>query len=65
MPLPSPNKGETKKEFIARCIVEITENESERFPARAQRVAVCYSQWGETPEERQQYEKEKQKKHLH
>ena len=52
MPLPSPRKNETKQEFISRCIAEMTLSESERFPDRAQRAAICYSRWGETPQEK-------------
>jgi hypothetical protein len=33
----------------------MTLSESERFPDRAQRAAICYSQWGETPQERKQH----------
>lgn len=62
MPLPRPEKKETKQAFISRCIREMTEDESERFPTRSQRAAICYSQWGETPEERRQYAAARKKK---
>ncbi|QQO10204.1 hypothetical protein [Breznakiella homolactica] len=63
MPLPKPDKAtETKEEFISRCIEDLTKHKSEEFPARAQRAAVCYSQWGETKEERRKYEEKKRKK---
>lgn len=51
MPIPTPQKGEEKQEFVSRCIKFLTEEESERFPTREQRAAICYSQWSE-------YEKE-------
>ena len=62
MPLPHPKKNETKQAFISRCIKEMTQDESERFPSRSQRAAICYSQWGETPEQRRQYDAAKKKK---
>lgn len=62
MPLPAPRKNEKKQEFISRCIREMTLDESERFPTRSQRAAICYSQWGETPEERRQYAAARKKK---
>ena len=43
MPLPTPNKEETKAKFIARCID--TEIMSTDFPNITQRIAVCVSQW--------------------
>jgi len=60
MPLPIPKKNETKDEFISRCIETLTREEAEKFPSRAQRAAVCYSQWGETPEEKEAARKKKQ-----
>lgn len=27
MPLPTPNNNESEKEFVSRCILELTENE--------------------------------------
>ncbi len=62
MPLPAPKKNETKQQFISRCIREMTLDESERFSTRSQRAAICYSQWGETPEERRQYDAVRRKK---
>ena len=40
----------------------MTLDESERFSTRSQRAAICYSQWGETPEERRQYDAVRRKK---
>ena len=45
MPLPEPKKNEKEREFIARCIEALTREKRDEFPARAQRAAVCYSQW--------------------
>ena len=42
MPLAKRNRGETKDEFIARCI-----NDSKmklEFPDKKQRAAICYFQ---------------------
>ena len=47
MPLPTPKDTETKEEFVSRCIAWMTENEEDKFPSRAQRAAICYSQWDE------------------
>lgn len=41
MPIPKPNKGETQKEFIPRCMAIL----NEEFPDNKQRSAVCYSTW--------------------
>jgi hypothetical protein len=49
MPLPIPDKGETKKEFINRCMGDSTMlNE---YPDNPQRYAVCESQWDSNKEE--------------
>lgn len=56
MPLPKPEKGEAKEAFIARCIETLAKYDQDKFPSRAQRAAVCYSQWGETLAEKQAYE---------
>lgn len=45
MPLPTPNSGEEKSDFISRCASELATNEKSRFPEQDQRLAVCYSQW--------------------
>lgn len=47
MALPTPHAGETKEDFVSRCMEAMTKDESERFPSRAQRAAICYSQWNE------------------
>ena len=47
LPLPEPKKNEQEKDFISRCIEFMTKNESEKFPSRKQRAAICYSQWEE------------------
>jgi signal peptide peptidase SppA len=43
MPLPKPNKDESKKDFIDRCMGDDAMNEE--FPETDQRRAVCESQW--------------------
>jgi len=43
MPLPTPNDGESKKDFLDRCMANPTMNDD--FPDNAQRFAVCNSQW--------------------
>ena len=48
MPLPSPNVGENRLEFIARCIVD--DNIVSDFDTIDQRYAVCSSLYSETTE---------------
>lgn len=60
MPLPKPRKNESKQDFISRCIETLTKEESDRFPSREQRAAICYSQWGESPEEKEEAKEKKQ-----
>lgn len=43
MPIPSPQKGEQKKDFIPRCI-NILKKEGNRF-SHSQRVAICFEQF--------------------
>lgn len=43
MPLPTPQSGESQKDFIDRCMAdEVMEDE---YPDDNQRIAVCYAQW--------------------
>lgn len=39
--MPSPQKGEKRKEFISRCIG--CDEMVDKFPEQKQRIAVCYS----------------------
>jgi HK97 family phage major capsid protein len=45
MPIPTPNDGEARDDFIGRCM----SNDAmvEDYPDNDQRAAVCYSQWSE------------------
>src|SRR5690606_39204725 len=54
MPLPKPNDGETKEEFLDRCMAD--ETMQEEFPDEAQRYAVCLVQWDERSAVRPQRE---------
>src|SRR5690606_31432026 len=54
MPLPKPNDGETKEEFIDRCMADDTMQEE--FPDESQRYAVCLAQWDERAAVRPQRE---------
>lgn len=54
MPLPKPNDGETKEEFIDRCMAD--ETTQEEFPDESQRYAVCLVQWDERSAARPQRE---------
>ena len=42
MPLPSPKKGQDKKDFIDACMASSVMNDEYKDPK--QRLAVCYSQ---------------------
>src|SRR5690554_217009 len=54
MPLLKPNDGETKDEFIGRCMADDTMREE--FPDESQRYAVCLTQWNERAAARPQRE---------
>ena len=43
MPLPTPNRGEAKNDFIGRFMG--SEAMKREFPNHEQRVAVAHSQW--------------------
>lgn len=43
MPLPKPSKKESKKDFISRCVVFLSDKGE--FESPGQRVAVCNTQW--------------------
>lgn len=44
MPLPTPKEGESKKDFVARCMGDATM--SKEYPDQSQRYAVCNAQFG-------------------
>ena len=48
MPLPTPNKEESKNDFVGRCVSELSDKEE--FKDNKQRVAVCYTQYDESME---------------
>ena len=43
MPLPNPNKGEQKQDFVSRFMRD--DATQKEFPKQEQRLAVAYSQW--------------------
>ena len=45
MPIPKPNLGETKKEFIKRCMADSTM--VSEYSSIDQRFAVCVAKWEE------------------
>lgn len=49
--MPSPKKGESKDDFISRCISYMHDNEDEKYPSDDQKAAVCYSMWEQSKEE--------------
>ena len=49
MPLPTPKDGESKNDFIGRCVSTL--HNKDEFDSNDQRVAVCYSQWEKANEE--------------
>lgn len=49
MPVPTPEPGESQREFIARCMSDpIMVSEYDR----KQRAAICYRQWREAEHRR-------------
>jgi len=44
-PLPTPNTGESKQDFISRCMGN--DSMGNEYPEMEQRVAVCNAQWDE------------------
>ena len=48
MPIPTPGQGETKDEFIERCMGD--ETMKEEYPDGDQRLAICMTQWDERQE---------------
>ena len=45
MPLPKPSSKEKKKDFVNRCISEVSKDP--KFKDNKQRVAICYTQFDE------------------
>lgn len=43
MPIPSPNKGENKHDFIQKCMSDDVMNKE--FNDQKQRYAVCLQKW--------------------
>lgn len=50
--MPRPKKGESKEQFISRCIAYLVGKEGKD---QAQATAICYSLW-------EQYQKNRRKK---
>lgn len=57
MPTP-PQKGETKKEFIARCIEQYIEEDYDQKQA----AAICYDTWRKAKEDSAKSKAEKRNK---
>lgn len=53
MPLPEPKVGESKSDFVSRCMDDPTAKAD--FPNTNQRVAVCYTQF-DSANKRKYYE---------
>lgn len=43
MPLPTPNKKESKNDFVSRCVSALSDKDE--FGDNKQRIAVCYAQY--------------------
>lgn len=50
MPLPKPEKDESKKDFLNRCMANKVTNDD--YPNRSQRFAVCNSVYNQTIKKR-------------
>jgi hypothetical protein len=57
MPIPVPNKDESKDKFITRCMGNDVMNSE--FPDEKQRFAVCQSKWSSKNKKESQQEQEK------
>ena len=44
MPIPKPNKGEKKKDYVSRCIA----SEISAGVEQSQAAAICHSQWDDS-----------------
>ena len=44
--MPTPNKNETQKEFVSRCIPYVMKEDTSRDSKQA--AAICYSIWRES-----------------
>lgn len=62
MPMPKPKKSEDKEGFVSRCIATLTKDEKDKWPSSKQRAAICYSEWGETPAEKEAAKKKAAKR---
>lgn len=51
MPLPKPKNKESEKQFVSRCMETLHKEEEDRFAAKGQKAAVCYSQWRKDDED--------------
>ena len=60
MPIPTPNKGEKKKDFISRCMSDPVMKRE--YPKKAgekraeQRLAICYQKWEDKDKKTEQVE---------
>ena len=55
MPLPKPSAGEDRAKFVARCMDNATVKRD--FPKQAQRLAVCFGQFGKKDAEKMEIKK--------
>jgi hypothetical protein len=47
MPMPTPHAGESRNDFVSRCMGDRVMRTD--FPDQAQRAAVCNRQWRSKP----------------
>lgn len=43
MPIPTPHKGQSQKEFISKCMGDSVMNKE--YKDQKQRAAICYQKW--------------------
>lgn len=60
MPLPSPSGKEKRKNFVSRCVSDLTRKGEGDSPA--QRVAICNSRFRKSSAEEEKKEKKKKSK---
>lgn len=56
MPIPKPKKGESKEDFVGRCMSNPTMRNE--YPDRKQRFAICMDSWRNKNKKKKQLEKQ-------
>jgi hypothetical protein len=57
MPIPKPKPGESRSDFVSRCISTVTKLDPSRKPEQVQ--AICFDTWRRSKENMEEKEKDK------